>query len=72
MAEKAKRPNMFSRLGTHLSKSWSELKKVSWPSFTTVAKNTGVVLVVVLFFLVIIGAADAFLGWLLSLITQVG
>lgn len=68
MAEKAKRPNVFKRLGTHLSKSWSELKKVSWPTFSTVVKNTGVVLMVVLFFLIVIVGVDAFLGWLLGLI----
>ncbi len=57
-----------SRLANHFSKSWSELKKVSWPTFATVMKNTAVVLVVVLFFLVVIGAADALFGWLLQLI----
>jgi len=57
-----------SKLAEHLSKSWSELKKVSWPTFSTVVKNTGVVLAVVFFFLVIIGASDALFGWLLKLI----
>ncbi|HPG92846.1 MAG TPA: preprotein translocase subunit SecE [Clostridia bacterium] len=57
-----------SKLADHLSKSWSELKKVSWPTFSTVVKNTGVVLVVVLFFLIVIGASDAFFGWLLQLV----
>ena len=55
---KAKKPNLFKRLGAFFVKSWSELKKVSWPSFKTVLKNTGIVLLVVLFFAVIIFIAD--------------
>jgi len=39
----------------------SELKKVSWPSFKTTLKNTGVVLLVVAVFLVIILAFDLIL-----------
>ena len=68
MAETVEKKQKKSRLANHFSKSWSELKKVSWPTFPTVVKNTAVVLVVVFFFLVIIGASDAFLGWLLKLI----
>lgn len=68
MPEKAKRPNIFKRLGNHLAKSWSELKKVSWPTFTTVVKNTAVVLAVVLFFTVILALSDQLFGWLLGLI----
>lgn len=56
--QKAKKPNLFKRLGSFFVKSWSELKKVSWPSFKTVLKNTGIVLLVVLFFAVIIFVAD--------------
>ena len=58
---KAKKPNVFKRLGAFFVKSWSELKKVSWPSFKTVLKNTGIVLLVVLFFAVIIFGVDAIL-----------
>ena len=66
--QKAKKPNLFSRLGSFFVKSWSELKKVSWPSFKTVLKNTGIVLLVVLFFAVIIGVFDYAIVWLLSLL----
>ena len=62
--QKAKRPNLFKRLGAFFVKSWSELKKVSWPNFKTVLKNTGIVLLVVLFFAVIIYGFDALFGWL--------
>ena len=64
-ATKAKRPNVFKRLGAFFVKSWSELKKVSWPNFKTVLKNTGIVLLVVLFFALIIFGVDAILGNLL-------
>ena len=64
-ATKTKKPNVFKRLGSFFVKSWSELKKVSWPSFTTVLKNTGIVLLVVLFFAVIIFGVDSLLAYLL-------
>ena len=66
--QKAGKPNLFKRLGSFFVKSWSELKKVSWPNFKTVLKNTGIVLVVVLFFAVIIGVFDYAIVWLLSLL----
>ena len=56
--EKVKKPNIFVRFGRHIAKSWSELKKVSWPNFKTVAKNTGIVLVVVLSFTILCFCAD--------------
>ena len=58
---KTKKPNLFKRLGSFFVKSWSELKKVSWPGFKTVLKNTGIVLLVVLFFAVIIFGVDVIL-----------
>ncbi len=65
---KAKRPNLFKRLGAFFVKSWSELKKVTWPTFKTVLKNLGIVLLVVLAFAVIILIADMiFANLLISL-----
>ncbi|MCH5151606.1 MAG: preprotein translocase subunit SecE [Clostridiales bacterium] len=64
-ATKAKRPNVFKRLGAFFVKSWSELKKVSWPNITTVLKNTAIVLLVVLFFAVVIFGVDALFAYLL-------
>ncbi|MCH5152581.1 MAG: preprotein translocase subunit SecE [Clostridiales bacterium] len=66
---KAKKPNLFKRLGAFFVKSWSELKKVSWPNFKTVLKNTGIVLLVVLFFAVIIFGVDALFAFLVSLMS---
>ena len=68
-ATKAKKPNLFKRLGAFFVKSWSELKKVTWPSFKTVLKNTGIVLLVVLFFAIIVLGSDYLFAWLLSLIS---
>ena len=64
--QKTKKP---SKLGAFFVKSWSELKKVSWPNFKTVLKNTGIVLLVVLFFALIIFGADSLFVWLVSLIS---
>lgn len=44
----------------------SELKKVSWPSFKTVLKNTGMVLAVVLVFGLLVFGIDSLIIWLLS------
>lgn len=61
----------FRRFGNFLGKSASELKKVTWPSFATVVKNTGIVLAVVIFFTLIIGAADFGLSAALKALTGV-
>ncbi len=63
--QKAKKPNVFKRLGSFFVKSWSELKKVTWPTFRTVLKNLGIVLLVVLFFAVIIFGVDTLFAYLL-------
>ena len=47
----------------------SELKKVTWPKMGTVVKQTGVVLVVVLIFLIVVTGFDTGLRELLKLIT---
>ena len=66
---KNKKPNWFRRVGAKLKETFSELKRVTWPSFTTVLKTTGVVLVVVLAFLVVVTGVDAVLNLLLGLIS---
>lgn len=67
--QKAKKPNIFKRIGARLKDSFSEIKKVSWPNFSKVVKKTGVVLLVVVIFLVVISAFDYGLFKLLGLIT---
>ena len=67
-----RKPNIFVRMGRKLKEVFSELKKVTWPTFGKVVKATGVVLVVVVIFLVIFGAINYGLGELLKLITSLG
>ena len=66
--QKNKTPSFFSRIGAKIKDVFSELKKVSWPTFGKVVKQTGVVLVVVLVFLVVITAFDFGLTKLVGLI----
>ncbi len=67
--QKAKKPNIFKRIGTRLKDAFSEVKKVNWPNFSKVVKKTGVVLLVVVIFLVVISAFDYGLVKLLGLIS---
>ena len=72
-AKKAKKkdgkPGFFKRIGLKIKDVFSELKRVTWPTFPKVVKKTGVVLVVVLAFLVIITAFDTGLLELLKLVS---
>lgn len=51
-----------------VAKTMSELKKVSWPSFGQVVKQTSVVIVVALVFLLVIFGLDRLCSWLIGLI----
>ena len=53
-----KGPNFFVKVWTKIKEVWSELKKITWPSFGKVLKQTGVVLAVVLVFLIAITLMD--------------
>ena len=68
---KAKKPNIFVRMGRKLKETFSELKRVTWPSFPKVVKATCVVLVVVITFTVVITAINYGLQELLGLITGI-
>ncbi len=67
---KNKKPNWFRRVGAKFKETFSELKRVTWPKFTTVLKTTGVVLVVVAAFLLVVTGIDYGLGELLDVITN--
>ena len=67
--KKDKKPGFFSKLGSKIKDVFSELKKVSWPTFPKIVKQTGIVLVVVLVFLVVISAFDFGLLKLLQLVS---
>lgn len=67
-----KKPNFFVRMGKKLKETFSELKRVTWPTFPKVVKSTCVVLVVVLVFLVILTGINYGLQELLTVITKIG
>mgnify|MGYP002557175721 FL=1 len=67
----AKKPNIFVRMGRKLKEVFSELKKVTWPSFGKVMKATGVVIVVIVSFLIVFTAINFGLSELLGLITNI-
>ena len=69
---KTQKDNFFKRMGRKLKEVFSELKKVSWPSFNKIVKQTAVVLGVVLLFMVVITLMDLGLGALLQLLTNLG
>ncbi len=52
------------RMAKTVRATTSELKKVTWPSFARVVKQTGVVIAVVLFFAVVLFAIDRGLSFL--------
>ena len=64
---KNKKPNIFKRMWVKIKEIFSELKKVTWPSFSTVLKQLGCVLGIVLVVLVVIMAMDFGLQKLLVL-----
>lgn len=59
--EKVKKPN---KLVQSLKNTGKELKKVTWPKFSEVVKQTGIVLVVVIVFAVVIFGFDRLCSWL--------
>ena len=65
-----KKPGIFKRMGKGIKEIISELKKVTWPTFAKVMAETGIVLVVVLFFLLVILGFDSLLSWLFSLLVK--
>ena len=67
-----KKPNIFVRMGRKIKEVFSELKKVTWPSFGKVVKATGVVIAVVVAFLIVFTAINYGLNTLLGLLTDIG
>ena len=66
---KNKKPSWFRRVGAKIKETFSELKRVSWPKFSTVLKTTGVVLVIVAAFLAVVTLVDWGLFSLLDLLS---
>ena len=61
---KAKKKKEPGRVRRWFKDFFSELKKVTWPTFGKVLKQTGVVLVVTVCFLLVMLAFDALFGYL--------
>ena len=75
VAKKSKGPkkeNFLKRWGKKIKEVFAELKKVTWPSFSKVVKQTGVVIGVVLIFVILITAIDFGLTNLLKLLNSIG
>lgn len=70
--QKTKKPNLFQRIGRFFAKSWSELKKVTWPTFKKVVSNTLIVLAVVAFFSLIVFGFDTGFMYLVKLLSGIG
>ena len=68
--KKKKKEKKHRDIGRGFREMTSELKKVTWPSFSTVVKNTGIVLAVVIFFTAILFGFDSLLGWIYGLFTK--
>ena len=64
----AKKPGVFKRIVTFVKGMFSELKKVTWPTFRQVVNNTLVVLVVVVASGAFIGLVDMLFKFLVGLI----
>lgn len=69
---KDKKPNVFVRMGRKLKETFSELKRVTWPSFGKALKATGIVLAIVLVFTVIVTGVNYGFSELLEFITSWG
>ncbi len=68
---KVKKPNIFVRMGRKIKETFSELKRVTWPTFPKVVKATCVVLVVVVIFTVVVTAINYGLQELLNVVTNI-
>ena len=64
----AKKPGFFKKI----KDTFSEIKKVTWPTLPAVVKNTCVVLVVVLAFTVVVTGINYGLQALFNLVTSIG
>ncbi len=63
--EKVKKPNKVAKA---LKNTGNELKKVTWPGFKQVVKQTGIVLAFVLVFAVVIFGFERLCAWLTGLL----
>lgn len=67
-SKKKKKDKKQSKMAQKLKETSSELKKVTWPKFSTVLKQTGVVLAVTAAFLLVVFGIDRLCSWLVGFI----
>ncbi len=67
---KAKKPNVFKRIGKFFTDLVSEMKKIVWPSRKQTLNNTLAVVVIVLIAAVVLVGLDLLFGWLLDLLIR--
>ncbi len=67
-----KKANIFVRAGRKIKETFSELKRVTWPTLPQALKATGVVIVIVLIFLIVVTAINYGFSALLQLLTGLG
>ena len=70
--DKNKKPNIFVRMGRKLKETFSELKRVTWPTFGKALKSTGIVLAIVLVFMVVVTGVNYGFSELLKFLTSLG
>ncbi len=70
--DKNKKPNIFVRMGRKIKETFMELKRVTWPTLPQALKATGVVIVIVLIFLVVVTGVNYGFSALLQLLTGLG
>lgn len=63
-----KNPIIPAKVKKYLRDTRGEFKKIVWPNFSTVLKNTGVVLAMCAVTAVVIIAVDSLCGWLINLL----
>ena len=68
--KKKKKDKKQGKIARSLKETKSELKKVTWPKFTTVLKQTGVVLAVTAAFLLVVFGIDMLCSWLVKFIVK--
>ena len=68
--KKRKKDKKQSKIARSLKETGAELKKVTWPKFTTVLKQTGVVLAVTAAFLLVVFGIDMLCSWLVKFIVK--
>lgn len=68
---KPKKKENPNTIGKRVKGIVSELKKVTWPTFGELCKQTGIVLAFCLLFVLILLGLNTLFGWLFDLITDI-